>query len=105
MSYGLYGIAIWQFDAKRNNKTECRQMAGDLVLVTGASGYVAGHCILRLLENGYRVRGTLRSSKRAAEVRGWLTKDRAMDPGDALSFVEAELTNPKSWDAAMEGVR
>jgi dihydroflavonol-4-reductase len=80
-------------------------MAGDLVLVTGASGYVAGHCILRLLENDYRVRGTLRSLRRAVEVRGWLTKERGMDPGDALSFVEAELTNPKGWDAAMEGVR
>ena len=80
-------------------------MAGDLVLVTGASGYVAGHCILLLLENGYRVRGTLRSSKRAAQVREWLTKERGTDPGDTLSFVEAELTNPKGWDAAMEGVR
>ena len=80
-------------------------MAADLVLVTGASGYVAGHCILQLLENGYRVRGTLRSSKREAEVRGWLTKARGMDPGDALSFVEAELADPTGWDAAMAGVR
>jgi dihydroflavonol-4-reductase len=56
-------------------------MAGDLVLVTGASGYVAGHCILQLLENGYHVRGTLRSSKRAAQVRGWLTKERVTDSG------------------------
>ena len=80
-------------------------MAGDLVLVTGASGYVAGRCILRLLGNGYHVRGTLRSSKRAAQVRGWLTKEQGTDPGDALSFVEAELTNPKGWDSAMEGAR
>jgi nucleoside-diphosphate-sugar epimerase len=27
-------------------------MVSDLVLVTGASGYVAGHCILRLLNDG-----------------------------------------------------
>jgi nucleoside-diphosphate-sugar epimerase len=27
-------------------------MGSDLVLVTGASGYVAGHCILRLLKTG-----------------------------------------------------
>ena len=78
----------------------------DLVLVTGASGYVAGHCILRLLKDGYRVRGTLRSLKRASEVRQWLAKARGgSDPGDALSFVEAELTVPKGWDPAMEGVR
>ena len=36
-------------------------MGSDLVFVTGASGYVAGHCILRLLTDGYKVRGTLRS--------------------------------------------
>jgi len=68
-------------------------MSSDLVLVTGASGYVAGHCTLRLLHDGYRVRGTLRSLKRAGEVRRWLTTARGgIDPGDALSFVEAELT-------------
>ena len=81
-------------------------MRSDLVLVTGASGYVAGHCVLRLLTDGYRVRGTLRSLKRASEVRQWLTKARGgSDPNDTLSFVEAELTVPNSWDAAMEGVR
>ena len=81
-------------------------MSAHLILVTGASGYVAGHCVLRLLQDGYRVRGTLRSLRRAGEVRQWLIKARAgIDPGDALSFVEAELTNPSGWDAAMEGVR
>jgi nucleoside-diphosphate-sugar epimerase len=81
-------------------------MGSDLVLVTGASGYVAGHCILRLLDGGYNVRGTLRSLKRAGEVRQWLTKARGgIDPSDTLSFVEAELTDTKGWDAAMERVR
>ena len=81
-------------------------MSSDLVLVTGASGYVAGHCMLRLLHDGYRVRGTLRSLQRAGEVRQWLTKARGgIDPGDALSFIEVELTNSNGWDAAMEGVR
>jgi dihydroflavonol-4-reductase len=81
-------------------------MGSDLVLVTGASGYVAGHCILRLLDGGYRVRGTLRSLKRTGEVRQWLTKARGgIDPSAALSFVEAELTDSEGWDAAMEGAR
>jgi len=78
----------------------------DVALVTGASGYLAGHCILRLLNDGYKVRGSLRSLKRADEVWRWLTKARGgIDPADALSFVEAELTDAKSWGAAMEGVR
>ena len=54
-------------------------MSSDLVLVTGASGYVAGYCMLRLLHDGYRVRGTLRSLKRAGEVRQWLTKAQGGD--------------------------
>jgi nucleoside-diphosphate-sugar epimerase len=80
-------------------------MASNLVLVTGASGYVAGHCVLKLLERGYRVRGTLRSLSRADEVRQWLTRARrGVDPGDALSFVAAELTEKAGWGPTMEGV-
>src|SRR5579862_229966 len=29
-------------------------MSGELVLVTGGSGFVGAHCILKLLEAGYR---------------------------------------------------
>ena len=39
------------------------------VLVTGASGYIALHCILELLNNGYEVKGSLRDLKRENEVR------------------------------------
>jgi len=34
-----------------------------IVLVTGASGYLAGHVVNILLEKGYKVRGTVRSLK------------------------------------------
>ncbi len=82
------------------------QQNSDLVLVTGASGYVAGHCILGLLEKGYRVRGTLRSPHRADEVRQLLIGARGgVDPGEALSFVAAELTDASGWVPAMAGVR
>lgn len=81
-------------------------MSSDLVLVTGASGYVASRCILRLIEDGYRVRGTLRSLRRADEVRGWLAKGLGgIDPGAALSFVQAELTDSAGWDAATADAR
>ena len=40
-----------------------------IVLVTGASGFVATHLIKQLLEQGrYRVRGTVRSKKREEKV-------------------------------------
>lgn len=81
-------------------------MTDDLVLVTGASGFIAGHVILQLLDKGYRVRGTLRSMDRADEVRAWLTKARGgRDPNDALSFVATELTSDSGWAEAMAGVR
>ena len=36
-------------------------MTQERVLVTGGSGFIAGHCILQLLEQGYLVRTTVRS--------------------------------------------
>jgi len=39
----------------------------DAVLVTGATGFVAKHCIAELLRKGYRVRGTVRNVARSGE--------------------------------------
>ena len=39
------------------------------VLVTGASGFIAEHCIIELLKNNYSVKGSLRSMNREQEVR------------------------------------
>ncbi|KAF5310965.1 hypothetical protein D9619_007942 [Psilocybe cf. subviscida] len=38
-------------------------MSQQLVLVTGITGFIAGHVTERLIEQGYRVRGTVRSTK------------------------------------------
>ncbi len=45
-----------------------------LVLVTGASGYIGGRLVPRLLENGYRVRCLVRDPKR---LRGAAVGDRS----------------------------
>ena len=39
------------------------------ILVTGASGFIAIYCIIQLLEQGYYVRGTLRTIQRESELR------------------------------------
>jgi nucleoside-diphosphate-sugar epimerase len=68
------------------------------VLVTGGSGYLAGHVIRRLLDDGYAVRTTLRSLDREPEVRTRIDRD----PGE-LSFAAADLTSDNGWATAMAG--
>jgi nucleoside-diphosphate-sugar epimerase len=75
-------------------------MSDGMVLVTGGSGFIAGHCILRLLDAGYRVRTTVRSLRRESDVRSMLQTGGA-EPGDALSFVEADLLSDAGWPGAV----
>jgi nucleoside-diphosphate-sugar epimerase len=75
--------------------------AESTVLVTGASGFVGLHCIHRLLEHGYRVRGTIRSRTREQEVRQAL--ERKLEVGDRLEIVEADLSHDAGWEAAAIG--
>jgi nucleoside-diphosphate-sugar epimerase len=72
------------------------------VLVTGGSGYIGSHCILRLLADGHRVRTTVRSLAREAEVRAMLKAGGAV-PGDALTFAAADLMKDEGWAAAAAG--
>lgn len=74
-------------------------MTNELVLVTGGSGFIAGHTILQLLEQGYRVRTTVRSLAKEAAVRAVLGTDSA-----DLEFVEADLTSDAGWPEAVAGV-
>lgn len=76
---------------------------GQLVLVTGGSGFIAGHCILRLLERGYRVRTTVRSLQREPDVRAVL-REAGMAADAPLDFVAADLTDDTGWSAAMAEV-
>jgi len=74
-----------------------------LVTVTGASGFIATHCILGLLQAGYRVRGTVRSFKRRKEIEEGLSKH--VDIAGRLEFTEADLLDDAGWPAAVEGAR
>ncbi|MDJ0361863.1 NAD-dependent epimerase/dehydratase family protein [Rhodococcus sp. H29-C3] len=78
-------------------------MARQRVLVTGGSGFIAGHCILQLLAQGYLVRTTVRSLEREAAVRAVLV-DGGMVDGDALSFISADLTDDAGWAGAVADV-
>lgn len=75
----------------------------ELVLVTGGTGFIAQHCMIALLERGYRVRTTIRSLGRETEVRDHLSVGGAAASLDRLSFVQADLSQDHGWAAAAEG--
>jgi nucleoside-diphosphate-sugar epimerase len=72
------------------------------VLVTGGSGFVAGHVIVALLRAGHDVRATLRNLGRADEVKANVRNGGA-NPERGLAFVEADLDRDAGWDAAVKG--
>jgi len=65
-----------------------------LVLITGATGYVGGRLLPRLLEAGYRVRCLARDPARL-EGRPWL---------EQVEVVEGDVLEPETLPAAMQGV-
>ncbi len=71
------------------------------ILVTGASGYIASWIVQYLLEEGYHVRGTVRSTKAYAKIEH-LQKMQEKFP-DMLDLFEADLMKPGSFDEAAKG--
>ncbi len=69
-------------------------MAGEHVLVAGATGYIAGRLIPRLLERGYRVRCLARSPQKLAS-RSWLPQ---------VELVEGDVMQPSSLTPALQEV-
>lgn len=78
-------------------------MSGELVLVTGGSGFIGAHCIVALLRGGYRVRTTVRSLARAGGVRDMVRRG-GEDPAD-LEFAVADLLRDDGWREAADGAR
>ncbi|MDR7143692.1 aldehyde reductase [Rhizobium sp. BE258] len=74
----------------------------ELVLVTGGTGFIAQHCIIALINAGYRVRTTVRSLSREAEVRANL-KAGGVELGERLSFIAADLNSDDGWAEAAAG--
>lgn len=73
----------------------------ETVLVTGGTGFVAGWCIVELLQRGYAVRTTLRDLSKEPSVRAAVASGGASS--DRLTCVAADLTREQGWDAAVAG--
>ncbi|HSF83364.1 MAG TPA: SDR family oxidoreductase [Anaerolineales bacterium] len=66
-----------------------------LILVTGATGYIGGRLVARLLERGFRVRCLVRDPSRL-EGRTWR---------DKVEVVVGDVLEPASLQPAMQGVQ
>ncbi|HZW40737.1 MAG TPA: aldehyde reductase [Agromyces sp.] len=97
-------------------------MSGELVVVTGGTGFVGAHCIVQLLDAGYRVRTTVRSLSRAGDVRELVragltessgdgdddgaatgTAVRAAASADDVEVVATDLLRDDGWPEAVAG--
>lgn len=87
---------------KHNSVIHTTIEKGDLVLITGASGYIASHTVIQFLEAGYRVRGTVRSQSKAE----WLYKlcDEKYGKGKFEAVVVPDMMADNAFDEAVKGV-
>jgi len=76
----------------------------DLVLVTGISGYIGSHTAVRLLEKGYKIRGTVRNKDKGARIAAKICA-AAGKPEDSIELVETELTSDDGWSDAVKDCR
>ena len=67
------------------------------VLVTGASGFIALHCISELLKQGYKVKGSLRDISKEKKIRDYFVFENG---GKDLEFCKLDLLNDEGWDQA-----
>lgn len=74
---------------------------GSWVLVTGISGFIASHLADKLLEAGYKVRGTTRDVKKSS----WLTDlfDEKYGKGNFELFPVDDMAAEGAFDEAVKG--
>ncbi len=73
------------------------------VCVTGATGYLAAHIIVQLLEKGHVVHGTMRNAKDETRVAHLVAAAARMGQSECLKFFSADLKEAGSFDAAVQG--
>ncbi|ORY28191.1 putative dihydrokaempferol 4-reductase [Naematelia encephala] len=73
---------------------------GSLVLVTGASGYIGAHIVKAFLDQGYNVRGTVRSSSKG----DYLVKLFENTKGKFEYCIVLDIAQEGAFDEAVKGV-
>jgi len=72
-----------------------------MILVTGASGYIATHVVQQLQQLGHQVRGTVRSLENEVKVQP--LRNLCPDAKYPLELVEADLLDEESLERAVDG--
>lgn len=73
-----------------------------LVLVTGVNGFVGSYIAINLLRLGYRVRGTARTTDKAAWVKEAMTERHPSASFETVIVPDIAVTG--AWDEAVKGV-
>ncbi len=82
-------------------KDQASGSASDVtVLVTGASGFIASHIVKKLLDRGYKVRGTVRGKPSKYDFLHALAPQS--NP-KALELFQCDLSKNENWDKAVAG--
>jgi uncharacterized protein YbjT (DUF2867 family) len=84
----------WKTWKEKMPTSQTNNEAQDLILVTGASGYIASQLIPHLLEKGLKVRCLVRNSAHL-KTRKWVAE---------VEVVSGDLTQPESLEPALQGV-
>ena len=75
----------------------------DKVFVSGGSGYIALHCIAKLIKKGYVVKTSIRSIDRKQEIIDSISK--VVDCKEKLEFYQLDLLKDDGWDDALKGCK
>ena len=75
----------------------------DKVFVSGGSGYIALHCIAKLIKKGYFVKTSIRSINRKQEIIDSISK--VVDCNQKLEFCQLDLLKDDGWDDALIGCK
>ena len=80
-------------------------MAGELILITGATGHLGYRTLVLALEAGYSVRAAVRSQAKAKEILA-APSIKTLDPGPKLDFVYIpDIIADGAYDDALSGVK